>query len=90
MSDDIKKVYTGSRIEGMFIKEMLEESGFGVILKDRLASSAKAGWADGPAGDTVFIFVETQNETRAKELIQTYFSERNEKGEYLTDEEDNS
>lgn len=76
MSDDIKKVYTGTRVEGMFIKEMLEESGFGVIMKDQLASSAKAGWADGPAGDTVFLFVETINESSAKDLIETYFRER--------------
>jgi hypothetical protein len=88
MSDDIKKVYTGTRIEGMFIKEMLEESGFGVFLKDRLASSAKAGWADGPVGDTVFLFVEAHNETKAKELIESYFQERNEQGEHMTDEED--
>ncbi len=81
MSDDIKKVYTGTRIEGMFLKEMLEESEIGVIMKDRLASSALAGWADGPVGDTVFLYVETYNEVKAKELIETYFSERDGKEE---------
>ena len=76
MSDDIKKVYTGVRVEALFLKEMLEESDIGVILKDRLASSAMAGWADGPVGDTVFLFVETFNKDKAKDLIETYFRER--------------
>jgi hypothetical protein len=87
MSEDIKKVYSGVRVEAMFLKEMLEESGIGVIMKDRLASSAKAGWADGPAADTVILFVETFNEATAKELIETYFRERESSGGYLKDEE---
>ena len=87
MSDDIKKVYTGTRVEGMFLKEMLEESGMGVIMKDRLASSTKAGWADGPAGDTVFLFVDAHNEVGAKELIETYFRDRDGSEEYLDDED---
>lgn len=88
MSDDIRKVYTGTRVEGMFLKEMLEESGIGVIMKDRLASSARAGWADGPAGDTVYLFVETENEEQAKDLIETYFRERDSTDEFLSDDED--
>lgn len=75
MSDDIKKVYRGSRVEAMFLKEMLEESEIGVSIKDHLASSVQAGWADG-ASDSVTLYVEVFNEEKAKNLIAQYFSER--------------
>jgi len=75
MSDDIKKVYRGSRVEAMFIKEMLEEAEIGVSMKDHLASSVQAGWADG-ASDSVTLYVEVFNEEKAKELVAQYLSER--------------
>lgn len=75
MSDDIKKVYLGSRVEAMFLKEMLEENEIGVSIKDHLASSVQAGWADG-ASDSVTLYVEVFNEEKAKNLIAQYFSER--------------
>lgn len=76
MSEDIKRVYTGSRLEAMFLKEMLEETDIGVIMKDRLASSVKSGWADGPLIDSVFLYVDASNEDTAKQLIKQYFEER--------------
>jgi len=76
MAEDIKKVFTGTRIEAMFLKEMLEESDMGVFMKDVLASSIKSGWADGPLGDSVFLFVEASNEAKAKYLIEEYQYER--------------
>lgn len=75
MSEDVKKVFRGSRVEAMFIKEMLEESEIGVSLKDHLASSVQAGWADGTT-DSVTLYVESFNEEKAKELIAVYLSER--------------
>lgn len=75
MSEDIKKVYRGPRLEVMFIKEMLEESDIGVSMKDHLASSVQAGWADGSV-DTITLYVEVFNEEKAKNLIKEYFSER--------------
>jgi hypothetical protein len=75
MSEDIKKVYLGSRVEAMFIKEMLEESEIGVSIKDHLASSVQAGWADG-ASDSVTLYVEAFNEEKAKNLIAEYIAER--------------
>ena len=75
MSEDIKKVYRGSRVEAMFIKEMLEEGEIGVSTKDHLASSVNAGWADGSV-DSITLYVEIFNEEKAKKLIAQYFSER--------------
>ncbi len=34
MSEDLKLVYTGSRVEGMFLAELLEENEIGVIYRD--------------------------------------------------------
>ena len=77
MSEDIKLVYTGSRVEGMFLKEMLEENEIGVIYRDTLSSSVQAGWADGSPEDTVRLFVEPFNSEKAKMLLEEYFNERN-------------
>jgi hypothetical protein len=77
MADDIKLVYTGSRVEGMFLKELLEENEIGVIYRDTLSSSVQAGWADGSPEDTVRLFVEPFNFEKAKSLFEEYFKERN-------------
>ena len=79
MSEDIKLVYTGSRVEGMFLKGLLEENEIGVIYRDTLSSSVQAGWADGSPEDTVRLFVEPFNFEKAKKLLEEYFSERNDK-----------
>jgi hypothetical protein len=79
MSEDIKLVYTGSRVEGMFLCELLEENDIGVIYRDTLSSSVQAGWADGSPEDTVRIFVEPFNFEKAKGILEEYFSDRNSK-----------
>jgi hypothetical protein len=79
MAEDIKLVYTGSRVEGMFLKEMLEENEIGVIYRDTLSSSVQAGWADGSPEDTIRLFVEPFNLEKAKSLLEVYFKERNSK-----------
>jgi len=79
MSDDIKLVYTGSRVEGMFLREMLEENKINVIYRDTLSSSVQAGWADGSPEDTVRLFVEPINFEKAKQILEEYFKNRNNK-----------
>jgi hypothetical protein len=79
MSEDIKLVYTGSRVEGMFLRELLEENDIGVIYRDTLSSSVQAGWADGSPEDTVRIFVEPINFEKAKGILKEYFSDRDSK-----------
>lgn len=80
MSEDIQIVYRGSRAEGLWIKEMLEEAGIGVIFKDTLSSSVQAGWADGYPEDAVRILVESQNFEKAKQVIEDYFKNRKPSG----------
>ncbi len=76
MSEEIKLVYTGSRAEGMWIKEILEEEKIGAIFRDTLSSSIQAGWADGSPEDAVRIFVEVDNYEKAKNIIEAYFENR--------------
>jgi len=76
MSDELKKVYVGSKVEGLFLKEMLTESGIGFMEKDTLQSSVQAGWADGLPGDSVQLFVNVENYDKAKALIASYMANR--------------
>ena len=76
MSEELTLVYTGSRTEGLFIHEMLEESKMGSIVKDAFQSSIQAGWADGLPEDRIRIFVDSENSEKAKALIEEYFATR--------------
>jgi hypothetical protein len=75
MARDIVKVYTGPRTEALWVQEILKENQIGSLLKDPLQESLKAGWAYA-AGDAVFVFVESENEQEAKEIIADYFTNR--------------
>lgn len=76
MSDDIKLVYTGSKVEAMFLKELLKENGIGCIFKDTLASSVQSGWADGSPEDGALLFVEPFNVEQSKKILKEYFESR--------------
>ncbi len=79
MTDEISLVYTGSRVEGMFLEELLKENGIGCMLKDVLEESVSAGWAQGSPEDSVQIFVETFNYEKAKKILDEYFATRDKK-----------
>ena len=79
MSDDLKLVYTGSRVESLFLEEMLVENGIGVIRRDTLTSSVQAGWANGSPEDAVRMFVDPHNFEKAKKILDEYFASRSEK-----------
>lgn len=76
-SNDLELVYTGSRVEGLLIKELLEEKGIGVLKKDTLEESVIAGWAEGSPEDAVQLYVETEKGEEAKKFIEAYFASRN-------------
>ncbi len=76
MSDDIKLIYTGSRVESLFLEEMLEDNGIGVIRRDTLTSSVQAGWADGSPEDAVRMFVDPHNLEKARKVLDDYFASR--------------
>lgn len=79
MAEDIKLVYTGSRVESLYLEEILEENGIGVIRRDTLTSSVQAGWADGAPEDAVRIFVSSENKDKAVKILNEYFAERDSK-----------
>ena len=76
VSSDLSLVYTGSRVEGLLLKELLEENGIGVFKKDSLEASVIAGWADGSPEDACQLFVETANAEKAKKFLADYFAAR--------------
>jgi len=73
MSDDLRLVYTGSRVEGLYLEEILEENGIGVIRRDTLSSSLQAGWVDGSPEDAVRLFVATEFKDEALKILREYF-----------------
>ena len=79
ISSDLSLVYTGSRVEGLLLKELLEEKGIGVFKKDTLEESVMAGWADGSPEDALQLYVETKNAEEAKMFLEAYFKSRDEK-----------
>ncbi len=79
MTDELSLVYTGSRVEGLYLEELLKENGVGCIRKDTLEESIGAGWAQGSPSDAVKIFVETFNFVKAKKLLDDYFASRDKK-----------
>jgi hypothetical protein len=76
MTDELKRVYVGSRVEGLFLKEMLKEAGIGFMEKDAFQSSIQAGWADGLPEDSMRLFVDPENYDKAKALIDNYLANR--------------
>ncbi len=79
MADDIKLVYTGSRVESLYLEEILEENDIGVIRRDTLSSSVQAGWADGAPEDTARLYVSFENEEKARKVLDEYFTQRDKK-----------
>jgi len=79
VSSDLALVYTGSRVEGLLLKELLEENGIGVFKKDTLEASVIAGWANGSPEDACLLYVEKINAEKAKEFLDNYFKTRDKK-----------
>ncbi len=79
MMDELSLVYTGSRVEGMFLEDLLKENGIGCMRKDTLEESIGAGWAQGSPEDAVKIFVETFNYEKARKVLEDYFASRDNK-----------
>lgn len=79
MENDLVAVYTGSRVEGQFVTELLKEKGIGSIYRDFLQESVDAGWGDGLPEDAVQVFVEESNAEEAKAFLDEYFKNRDKK-----------
>ena len=79
MEKDLVAVYTGSRVEGQFVTELLKEKGIGSIYRDFLQESVDGGWGDGLPEDAVQVFVEESNAEEAKAFLDEYFKNRDKK-----------
>jgi hypothetical protein len=76
MSDDLKLIYTGSKVESLWLEELLVEKGIGCVRRDTLESSVQAGWADGSPEDSCQLYVESGNVAKAKKFLDEYFASR--------------
>lgn len=76
MSEEIKLIYTGSKVESMWLEELLQERGIGCIRRDTLEASVQAGWADGSPEDSCRLYVESENFEIAKKFLDGYFASR--------------
>lgn len=81
MSEELKLIYTGSKVESMWLEELLTEKGIGCIRRDTLESSVQAGWADGSPEDSCRLYVESENQDIAKKFLEEYFASREEDSE---------
>ena len=74
MKSDIIIVFEGKSLDANYIKSILEENGISSLLKDNLKGQlyplyVNYGWIK-----PVKVFVEKQNENKAKEIIDTLFN----------------
>ena len=76
MSEEIKLIYTGSKVESLWLEELLKERGIGCFTRDSLESSVQAGWADGSPEDSCRLYVEGENFEIAKKFLDEYFASR--------------
>ncbi len=76
MSEDLKLIYTGSRVESLYLVEILNENEIEVNRRDTLSSSVQAGWADGSPEDAVRLFVAPEVYEKAKTVLEEYFASR--------------
>jgi hypothetical protein len=75
-NEDLKLVFTGSTVEAIFLKSLLEESGIGALVRDTLTESVVAGWASGSPADAGLLFVSEVNEAEASRIIQDYLKNK--------------
>jgi len=76
MSEDLRLIYTGSRVEALFLEELLKENKIGSFLKNALDVELEGRFTDDDPTDNTLLYVETFNEENAKALLEEYFASR--------------
>ena len=76
MSEDLRLIYTGSRVEALFLEELLKQNEIGSFLKNALDVELEGRFVDENPTDNTLLYVETFNEESAKKLIDEYFASR--------------
>lgn len=70
---EIKSVFEGSLVEARLIKEILEEDGIGVMIKNTLSEGHLKKWMSGFPHNSYMVYVENEHLEKAQELINSYF-----------------
>ena len=73
---DLYLVFTGSQIDGSFIKEMLEDNDIGVLIKNSYSQSIMAGWIESSPNNDIQVFVTGENFMKAGNLIEVFMNSR--------------
>jgi len=79
MSEDLKLIYTGSKVEALFLEEMLEENKIGCFLKNALDVNLEGRFTDDEQVDNTLLYVETFNVQKAEKILKDYFDSRDKK-----------
>jgi hypothetical protein len=75
MDDTLHIAYTGTEVEVLMLKGILEENGIMAMVRDRFSSSLKAGYVAGTPSSVELIVTGTDLE-KAKPLIQEFLNSR--------------
>ncbi len=76
--EDIQSVFEGSVVEAGLIKEILEENGIGVMIKNTLSEGHLKKWMSGFPHNSYMVYVESDYARKASELISNYFKSEQE------------
>jgi hypothetical protein len=79
MTEDLKLIYTGSKVEALFLEKMLEENKIGCYLKNALDVNLEGRFTDKDPVDNTLLYVETFNADQAESLLKAYFDSRDKK-----------
>jgi hypothetical protein len=75
MDDTLYIAYTGTEVEVLMLKGILEENGIMAMIRDRLSSSLLAGYVAGTTS-TLELFVTGSDLEKARPLIQEFLNSR--------------
>lgn len=68
--DGIKHVYTGSKVEAGYIRELLEESGISSLSRNTLDDVLPTGYPE----DAVLVYVAEHDHEKAMKIINKYLN----------------
>lgn len=75
MDDNLHMVFTGTEVEVLLLKGELEENGIASMVRDRLASSLRAGYVAGTFS-TLELYITGSDLEKAKPIIEEFLGSR--------------
>jgi len=71
---DLREIFTGSIVEANFIKELLEDNGIGVLMKNTLKEGHLKKWASHLPQNSYMVLITEEDEHEARRIIDEYRS----------------